>query len=231
MQTADPEGDGTPIRTEALLKINTHPLFGDSERLMDVVTRAWEAVWTAKLGDGCLVSDLPGGQSSQLIGLLFESALARELTLQDPRWTRGSSKSDPDYVFAADPALGFQLKTCGQASWQVFGNKVARQRGYILAINYYKNRLSLVRAGYLSADDWVPQRSSTGNSSKLKLDAYKFKLMVIPGAYKLLAHPSVVRGVSRTTNALASCVRDLPDSSPAKMAFLQSDFYWGQARR
>jgi hypothetical protein len=171
-----------------------------------------------------------------VIGKFFQELMLRELHAHDPRWLSPDAprlKTDPDFVYTDDPTQSFELKMSGQTGSRVYGNRCSSS-GYasptgksrdtwLLTINYTDTVINLIRFGFVDASDWIGQRSSTGNASRLHRDAYVHKLRVVRGPYQLEAHASVLRGV-RTTD---STVGELASKGHREaIAFLQADYYY-----
>ena len=77
--------------------------------------------------------------------------------------------------------------------------------GYYLTVNFFGRTLTLIRFGWIDADDWEPQLAPTGQMSGLKRAVYDSKLVPIPGVYRRQdARPAA--GGSRTGRRTA--VRD-----------------------
>ena len=154
--------------------------------------------------------DLP----ASAIGSIFERLLALELgKLSSGAWRAGQGV-EKDLHYAADDRFSIELKTSGQLGYKIFGNRSFNQQtgelskkdksGYYLTVNFYENRLTLVRFGWLDAADWQGQKSASGQAATLSTDAYQHKLVTVPGDYILDGPLQLVEGVgSRAAAELA----------------------------
>ena len=118
------------------------------------------------------------------------------------------------------------MKASGQVGYKIFGNRSYGQKvenadsakkdksGFYITINFYKQSLTLVRFGWIDADDWQAQKSATGQMAGLKDEVYKYKLIPIKGPYMLKGPVQLIQGVGpkvRTefTNAGIETIEDL----------------------
>lgn len=136
---------------------------------------------------------------ASVIGYFFEVLLARELENRHQTVWRGNrSKEEKDLVCLTDPGSSFEIKTSGQLGYKVYGNRSYGQKaeneslvkkeksGYYATVNFYERILTLIRFGWIDADDWVPQGSPTGQMAALKPAVYQYKLIPVSGAYRRL---------------------------------------------
>ena len=111
--------------------VEAHPVLG-SEELLPWICQAWQAVWATTVG--CADLSLPFVDLSpraQIVGDFFESILAYLLSQVGP-WRRGTSKEKDLVYTGADFTSGeldFEIKTSGQATGKIYGNRSYAQPG------------------------------------------------------------------------------------------------------
>jgi ScaI restriction endonuclease len=192
--------------TERLVK--THPL--ESNLILDAVLTAWNTLWETRIGAGENTFPLQEmALPAQVTGFFFEKLLATVLKNKtQEKWRGGTKKFDKDLVFLEDPQFSIELKTSGQLGLKLFGNrsygkqieenlkvdKVDRA-GYFITVNFYGSTLSLIRFGWIDHEDWVSQKSETGQAATLKEDTYTYKLIAILGDYQQSANVGILKGV------------------------------------
>jgi hypothetical protein len=184
--------------TEELIK--KHPVLGDRDLLLQHIKRAWHALWSTTVGTGELAIPLKElAPRAQIVGDFFENLLSKDLGSLGG-WRRGSSKEKD--VVQTKPEEGsdfdFEIKTSGQASGKIYGNRSYAQEGkdgtidspsrkkrsgYYLCVNFTGHTIYRVRVGWIDAEDWSPQKSGTGQAASLKDYVYDYKLVDVFGAY------------------------------------------------
>jgi hypothetical protein len=206
--------EGLPVdkwlaKTEEL--IEQHPL--KVELIKDVAISSWGMLWLTKVGEGETAFRLDEVEiPSTVIGYFFEKLFARELAALLPgEWRGGQSKDEKDLVCLYEPRFSIEMKTSGQLGTKIFGNRSYGQKtdealaskpeksGYYVTVNFYGKILTLVRFGWIDASDWVPQKSATGQAASLQSEVYKYKLIGIPGEYRLSAPIGLLEGVGEKT--------------------------------
>ena len=117
-------------------------------------------------------------------------------------------------VCISDPNFSVEIKASGQAGLKVYGNRSYGQRsqsaartkkeksGYYITVNFFNQTLTLIRFGWIDAEDWDPQEAPTGQMAGLKQAVYEGKLIPLPGAYRQHAPVLLLDGVGATTAAL-----------------------------
>lgn len=210
--SAAPKGEWLAI-TQTL--VAQHPLFGQAEVLIGAIDMAWNAVWATEVGQAPHKVPLRAiAPRAQIVGEFLETLLSVILA-ESSFWKRGGSK-EKDFLYLGTMkkkvSLDFELKTSGQRSGKIFGNRSYAQdaddathrkdrTGYYLCINFYQDKLCQVRVGWIDASDWVGQKSPTGQMASLKDEVYKYKLLTVLGPYALNA-PLVSLGLSEDSEAI-----------------------------
>lgn len=177
--------------------VETHPL--KSDLLLNAALAAWDKIWQTTVGSGETAVRLSEIKvPATIIGYFFEILLVRELESREQSIWRGSrSKEEKDLVYVKDPSLSVEIKASGQAGFKIFGNRSYGQKskndalvkkeksGYYITVNFFDQTLTLIRFGWIDADDWTPQRAQTGQMSGLAQAVYDHKLLPLSGPYRL----------------------------------------------
>lgn len=71
--------------------------------------------------------------------------------------------------------------------------------GYYITVNFYQKCLILLRFGWIDHSDWKAQKSETGQAAGLDKKVYEYKLIQIPGDYRLNAPVGILRGIGKKT--------------------------------
>lgn len=173
--------------------IDNHPLRTDI--IVKAVLKSWEDLFTTTLGSSTIpFFDL--NLSPQVIGNFLHTLIPHHISLLDSNWRAESNKEDKDLVYIPDNQFSIEIKTSSNKN-QIFGNRSYAQPptgtshkskdGYYIAVNFEKNtddglsipKIRLIRFGYLTHEDWIPQKSPTGQQARLTPTANKFKLITI----------------------------------------------------
>lgn len=225
--------------TQRLVK--NHPL--ELEELRDAALTAWQTLWKTKIGSKATSLRLTEiTLPATITGYFFEVLLGAELSRRFPEaWKRGESKREKDLVYVPRPEYSVEVKTSGQFGFKVFGNRSYGQKqanqsdakkeksGYYLTVNFFGQVLTLMRFGWIDADDWDPQQAPTGQMAGLRPTIYEHKLIPIPGEYRRLAPIGLLHGVGLSAvqqfnNLGIQTVGDLLSFSgdlPKKLALLR----------
>ena len=102
------------------------------------------------------------------------------------------SASDKDLIYMTDDSFSIEIKTSSNPQ-SIFGNRSYAQKamkdkksksGYYLAINFEKftpqntkPKILKIRFGWLDHEDWMGQKSATGQQSRLSRDVETLKLI------------------------------------------------------
>lgn len=188
--------------------IGNHPLQVDTIR--DVALRSWDTLWRTTLGEGATSINLYDlDVPATVVGYFFEKLFAKCLQELEPTlWRGGQGKEEKDIVYIPNSNFSVEMKCSGQLGNKVFGNRSYGQEsdidselnkkeksGYYITVNFYEKSLNLLRFGWIDHSDWKAQASETGQASNLKSEVYKYKLLEIPGEYRLKAPVSLLPGV------------------------------------
>jgi hypothetical protein len=190
--------------------INNHPL--KPQVILDAALTTWGTLWQTTVGTGPLAVKLADLRvPATVVGYFFEVLLARELERRDPLWRGSQSKDEKDLVYHRDPAFSVEIKTSGQAGFKVYGNRSYGQKaasdllvkkeksGFYITVNFFGQALTLIRFGWIDADDWDPQEAPTGQMAGLREAVYDYKLLPISGSYRQQAPVLLLDGVGPVT--------------------------------
>lgn len=193
--------------------VSRHPLRRSD--LLDAVRVAWDTVWRTTIGAGELSVPLGAVEVPAIVvGYFFEVLLARELAHRYPsQWRGNQSKEEKDLVYRPDAAMSIEVKTSGQPGFSIYGNassaKKARtnqvikkeKSGYYLTVNFVGRVLTLVRFGWIDAEDWKPQVAPSGQMAGLVPAVYQYKLLPLGGSYRQQTPVLLLDGVGPSTAA------------------------------
>lgn len=176
---------------------------------------AWDAVWATEVGAGGAKIPLRDiAPPATVIGYFFEKLLAKEMALALPKEWRGGTGSEKDLHYIPDPSKSIEVKSSGQSGLKIYGNRSYGQdlanaeagkkdkSGYYITVNFFANRISLIRFGWIDSSDWAPQKSPTGQMAGLKATVYEHKLTIVPGKYVLDAPVVILPSVGNKTAEL-----------------------------
>lgn len=194
--------------------IESHPL--KPAELLDTAITAWATLWQTTVGTGAVAVSLSDLRvPATIVGYFFEVLFARELQRRAPTLWRGNqSKDEKDVVYIPNPAFSVEIKASGQAGFKVYGNRSYGQKsegagpakkeksGFYITVNFFNQTLTLIRFGWIDADDWDPQEAATGQMAGLKQAVYEGKLIPLPGTYRQHAPIFLLDGVGDSTAAL-----------------------------
>jgi len=194
--------------------VEKHPL--KRGVLLQAAISTWGTLWQTTVGSGRTSVGLAELKvPATIIGYFFEILLAMELERRQPMVWRGSqSKDEKDLVYLPDPAFSVEIKTSGQRGFKVYGNRSYGQRtardvpakkeksGYYITVNFFGQTLTLLRFGWIDADDWDPQEAPTGQMAGLGKAVYDYELLAISGSYRQQAPVIVLDGVGPKTEEL-----------------------------
>ena len=188
--------------------IEQYPL--SLNELRDIALQTWQILWQTRIGTGQSAIrldeiDVP----AMVVGYFFEKLYVRELGTRYPnQWRGGRSRDEKDIVCLTNPFFSTEMKSSGQLSRKIYGNRSYAQRaerdsstskveksGYYITVNFYQTTLTLLRFGWIDYEDWQPQRAATGQAATLRDEVYKHKLVEIRGDYRLNGPIGLLNGV------------------------------------
>lgn len=227
--------------TQAL--INDYPLRLDE--ILEIAQIAWGRLWSSTIGGQIQLDEVE--LPATVVGYFFQKLFAHELAARYPDVWRGEqSKSDKDLVNLHDSSFNTEMKSSGQMGYDLFGNRSYNQQtqndnnsnkdksGYYITLNFFGNKITLLRLGWIDQDDWKPQGAETGQAVVLKPEVYNYKLVEIPGSYRLQSPAQLLNGVGwksasklqeRGINTISDIIRyQGDDKSVLKIKSKNEDF-------
>jgi hypothetical protein len=180
-----------PSVTDRLLR--QFPVAADE--LVKVVLASWEDIFHSRIGGRGYQIGREIWPEPQIMGFLLHELIPLNLAGAYPGiWRRGAADNECDAVYIPGDDWSFEIKTSSSRTG-IFGNRsytyvaegATKRRGsFFLAVNFGKfgpdnvrPEVTLVRLGFLSASDWVGQRSESGQQAHLTKEARAYKLRII----------------------------------------------------
>lgn len=198
--------DVTQWTDVTLALIKAHPL--TLTVIHDAAQTSWERLWSTTVGDAALGFPLVElDPPATVVGYFFEKLFAKELATRLPGVWRSGKGSEKDLHCLSDSTKSVEMKASGQLGYKIYGNRSYGQvvenadaakknkSGYYITINFHGQTLTRLRFGWIDADDWIPQKSATGQMAGLGDNVYKYKLLTIPGPYILNGPVRLIRGI------------------------------------
>ncbi len=204
----DPSSEWIRARDKLIVQ---HPL--ELNTLKDLVFHSWNQLLETRIGhpseDIRIIRDVE--VPTQTISAFLEAIMATRLSSMDSNWRRGS-EAEKDLILVPDPRYSIELKTSGQITTHIFGNRSYAQQsptgqmkkgksGYYLTVNFWHDRIFLIRFGWIDHSDWKGQKAATGQAATLPTEVYRYKLRVLDGEYLFDAPLQLVKGIGRKTLA------------------------------
>jgi len=171
--------------------VDEHPL--KSSEIVDVVLSAWKSIFASRIGTRGFYIGKEIFPKPQIIGFFLHELIPLELSARHPEHWRGDEPAtEKDLVYIPDDRFSIEIKTSSNKK-HIFGNRSYAQEsekdkkvksGYYLAVNFEKfssNKkdptILLVRFGWLDSSDWIGQKASTGQQSRLPLEVERNKFI------------------------------------------------------
>jgi hypothetical protein len=183
------------VRTDELLA--SYPV--QRSELVEVILAEWEEIFASRIGKRKLRIGKDIFPRAQIMGHYLHELIPYELNRRHQgQWRRDSTTTEKDLVYVPDDYWSTEIKTSSSAR-QIFGNRSSGQptpdekrqkkdkSGFYLTINFEKwtdaaghlPRVRLIRLGWLDHTDVVPQKSPTGQQSKIQPAVYAGKFVVL----------------------------------------------------
>lgn len=175
--------------------IAEHPL--ETKEIVEVVRASWNAIFDTRIGPAGFKIGPDIEPQPQIMGFFLHELIPLEFERRYAgKWRRQKLKTEKDLVYLPESRFSVELKTSSHAS-QVFGNRsygqptkegeVGRKgrSGYYLTVNFQKfgsdsrPEIKAIRFGWLDHNDWIAQVAATGQASRVRAQAYQFKLRTL----------------------------------------------------
>lgn len=170
--------------------VDSHPL--SKEEIVDAVLASWQSIFNSRLGTKGFQIGKDIFPKPQIMGFLLHELIPLELAAKHPEnWRGDTSASDKDLVYIPDDSFSIEVKTSSDPN-HIYGNRSYAQgttsgkkskSGYYLAVNFEKfagaknPSIRLIRFGWLDSNDWIGQKSATGQQSRLPSNVESAKLL------------------------------------------------------
>lgn len=181
-------------RHKTLQLIQEHPL--EAQELYEVVLKCWADIFESRIGSKPFQIGVDLFPAPQIMGFFLHELIPLELAYRYPNlWSKALKAVDKDIVYLPDSAYSVEIKTSSSRG-NIYGNRSYAQvgtttkkskSGYYLTVNFEKfthgkprPEITLIRFGWLDAEDWVGQTSATGQQARLSPDVEKNKLLTLP---------------------------------------------------
>lgn len=176
--------------TRELLK--KHPL--RPEEIVEIVLDSWEQIFQSRVGNKPYYIAKDIFPKPQIMGFLLHELIPLNLESRYPKeWRKERLARDKDIIYIPDDSFSIEIKTSSNPN-SIFGNRSYAQEGltekksksgYYLAINFGKfledqtsvPKILKIRFGWLDHQDWMGQKSATGQQSRLSREVENFKLI------------------------------------------------------
>lgn len=173
--------------------ISKHPL--STDKIVEIVLSSWASIFNSSIGVHQFKIGKDIFPKPQIMGFLIHELIALEVAAQFPNTWRGEETSgDKDIVCLSNDFFSVEIKTSSNPK-HIFGNRSYAQdsskskkskSGYYLTVNFEpfstensNPKILIIRFGWLDHDDWIGQKSSTGQQARLAPDVYKGKLKTL----------------------------------------------------
>lgn len=171
--------------------INSHPL--KTKDIVRTVLEAWNEIFDSSIGNYKIGIDI--FPKPQILGFFLHELIALKFQTAYPTsWRVEKNVDDKDIVCIENPLYSIELKT-SSSDKNIYGNRSYSQNtetdkksksGYYLAVNFQKftnstthPKIISIRFGWLDHDDWIGQKSQSGQQARLSRDVEQNKLISI----------------------------------------------------
>ena len=184
-------------QAKTLELIDEHPL--TPNEIYQLITQVWSEIFLSSITSRGYKIGVDFFPSPQVIGSLLHDLIPLEFAYRYPGiWRRQATKDEKDLVYVPDDSFSVEIKT-SSSTRNTYGNRSYAQKsstgklgtktksGYYLVINFQKlivslpnPQINLVRFGWLDRDDWIGQKSQTGQQARLRPEVERYKLLRLP---------------------------------------------------
>lgn len=175
-----------PEVTRELVGVYPLPL----DDLREVVLDSWSRILTTRIGGELQIGE-EYKPNPQMMGNFLHNMIPIVLERNHPsEWRKDNSRHEKDLVYLPDNRFDTEIKT--SSSRKIFANRSYAQpsmpgskdkSGYYLAVNFESFNdtpnpaITMIRLGWLSHKDWIPQASPTGQAAHLEPITYRTKFV------------------------------------------------------
>lgn len=167
--------------------VNQHPL--DSALIRETILQSWEDILNTKIA-GELSFGIDYFPTPQMLGNFLHTVIPIRLgKATGSAWRIGTGNIEKDLVYIPDDTFSIEIKT--SSSNTIYANRSYAQPntagklkdGYYLGINFETFKTSetpmikQIKFGWLNHNDWIPQKSPTGQQARLSAFTWKNKFL------------------------------------------------------
>lgn len=173
--------------------IAKHPL--KEQEIISLVMNAWEDIFSSWIGAKPFHIGVDIFPKPQILAFLLHELIQLEISNKYPKeWRKEKTALDKDIIYMPDDLFSIEIKTSSNPN-SIFGNRSYAQEttkesklksGYYLAVNFEKctkenpkPKILKVRFGWLDHEDWMGQKSETGQQARLSRDVETNKLLTL----------------------------------------------------
>lgn len=185
-------------KLETIKKIARIPV--NVEEIPEIVLNSWQDVFTISDATGNFAIGETAFPKPQMMGFFLETLIARQFEIKNKSmWLFDPTGYAKDITNLNDDSLSIEIKT-SSSTGHIFGNRSYANPGatskksknsFYLAINFENfnqkeikkkqkiviPQIKLIRFGYLKHEDWIGQKSSSGQQARLGAEVEKGKLI------------------------------------------------------
>ncbi len=171
--------------------VKKHPL--SANEIKNTVLLAWDEIFFSRIGQKPYYIGKDIKPKPQIMGFFLHELIALAFEKKYPgKWKKEQSVKDKDIIFIPNNIFSIEIKTSSNPT-RIFGNRSYAQKnqaakkektGFYLAVNFeqfQKNkiqpRILKIRFGWLDHEDWIGQKSPTGQQSRLSREIEDKKLI------------------------------------------------------
>ncbi|MEZ5671296.1 MAG: ScaI family restriction endonuclease [Thiotrichaceae bacterium] len=169
-----------------------------SEQIVKIILEVWDWIFESKVGCFCIGQDI--FPSPQIMSFLLHELIALKLAQDFPTlWKKGVASNEKDLVCLTNDRFSIEIKASSDKK-HIFGNRSYAQpsssnrkskSGYYLTVNFQKfshssphvkseyPKIEMIRFGYIEHTDWIAQKASSGQQSRLPRSVYEHKLCIL----------------------------------------------------
>ena len=179
-----PYKNALPSKWEGITKklIKKHPL--SANEIKNTVLSAWEEIFFSRVGQKPYRIGKEIKPKPQIMGFFLHELIVLAFEKKYPgKWKKEQFAKDKDMTFIPNNIFSIEIKTSSNPT-SIFGNRSYAQKsqtgrkeksGFYLAVNFEKfqknktkPRILKIRFGWLDHEDWMGQKSPTGQQARLR---------------------------------------------------------------
>jgi len=172
--------------------VESHPL---RPEIVGICLNSWKSILAGFINDKLCLTIGEMKISPQAIGALLHDIIPEYIQKNKIKGFRKGTGGEKDIVSDINENDSVELKTSSQKC--IYGNRSytkseggKSKSGFYLAVNFDKMtdndspRIQLIRFGWLDYEDWIGQKSESGQQARLRPEAKENKLITFYDAFK-----------------------------------------------